>query len=148
LDRDAERFRHLHAGPRNQLIERTSGDELHGNELRAVGMRNLVDRNDVRMVERGGCTRFLHEPAAPFLIARFARRKYLESDKSVELRIAGLIDNTHAAFAKLFEHLEVRQRAAGHYRTTLYIVWLLSKIGTSPASCYHEASCQTPFPQW
>ena len=74
------------------------------------------------MVERGGRTRFLYEPAAPFLIARFARSKQLESDKPVELRIPGLIDNTHAAFAKLFEHLEVRQRAAGHYRTILYTV--------------------------
>src|SRR5204863_8986104 len=112
-------------------------------------------RNYVRMVERGSRTRFMHESAAPFLVARFAWRKQLESDKPVELGIAGLIDNTHAAFAKLFEHLEVRQRAAGHYRTILYTVRAARPPGQASglskhfsASCYPEASCHMPFPQW
>ena len=45
----------------NQLGQGLAGDELHHDEVDAVDRLDLVNRDDVRMVERGSGARLLNE---------------------------------------------------------------------------------------
>ena len=114
LDRDPQRFRQSHAAARNQSVERTARDKLHRDEVRAISLRNLMNRDDIRMAERRGRPRLLHKAPPPLRIRHLARQQQLERHEPVELRIARLVDHAHAALSQLFEHLEVGERAPGH----------------------------------
>ena len=59
LHGDPQRFGELHAGARNQVIERAARDKLHRDEVGPIGLRDFVDRDDVRMVQRGRRPRLL-----------------------------------------------------------------------------------------
>ena len=71
--------------------------ELHGDEMDAVRLANLVDVSDVRVVDGRGGFRFAHETRTAFLVLGELRRKDLESDLAAELRILGQIDIAHPA---------------------------------------------------
>lgn len=47
-------------------------------------------------------------------IGDLLRRQDLEGHEAVQVRVAGLIDDAHAAFAELVEDLIVQQPLAGH----------------------------------
>jgi len=42
---------------------RLTGHVLHGDEVDAVGLVDVIDRDDVRVIERRRCLRFLDEAA-------------------------------------------------------------------------------------
>jgi hypothetical protein len=60
-----------------------------------------VHSSDVRVVERGSCTRFLEETAIRDRVRVEVRRQHFHSDPSLERRILGEIDNTHPTSAEL-----------------------------------------------
>ena len=49
----------------NQMTQRETIDELHGNEMRAIALTNFVDVRDVRMIQGGGRSRFLLKSPHP-----------------------------------------------------------------------------------
>ena len=92
-------------------------DELHHDEVEAVSGLDLVNRDDVRMVQRRGGFRFLDKPLAAGLVGHAVVREDLDGDFAVEPRIAGAIHLTHAACADEREHLiraEARPGGQGH----------------------------------
>ena len=117
LHRNLQRLADRHAAPaREQRAEGLALDELRGNEVVAVGQSHLVNRENVRMIERGGRLRLLLEPRQAFRILRVLVRQNLQRDAAAEARILGQVDLSHPARTELLEDAVVRQDRANHCR--------------------------------
>ena len=86
---------------RQHLVEREAVDQLHRDEGRARLVADLVDRDDIRVVQRRGRPRFQHEPPVSLLIAGRFRFEHLQRDRTPEPRVDGAVDNPHPAAADL-----------------------------------------------
>ena len=71
----------------------------HRDVEHAFGVAGVVDRDDVRMRERGGRARFADEPLAKALVLGELGRKQLQRDRVSEPRMLGSVDDAHAAAA-------------------------------------------------
>jgi hypothetical protein len=82
----------------------------HDVQLVVVGLADLVDRADVRMLERRGGTRLDHEA----LLGRFVRaqvgRQELEGDVASEARVVSPINDPHSTTAETLDDLVSGQR--------------------------------------
>jgi hypothetical protein len=59
----------------------------------------IVDRDDVRMLQRHHELRLAREPLAEALVPRQRRRDELERDRPLQAQVVGAIDDTHSAAA-------------------------------------------------
>ena len=66
-DRDRDR---AEAARADELLQRPSLDVLHDDEVRAVGLAAVEDRDDVRVREAGGVRRLAAEPLDELLVVR------------------------------------------------------------------------------
>lgn len=66
---------------RNEVGHRLAG-------ARRGVLPNVVDRKDVRMIQRGGGAGFLLEPLEPFRVARELGRQHFDRDVAMQARIA------------------------------------------------------------
>ena len=101
------------------LAQRLAVDEFGHQEARAVVIADLVNRQDVRVIERRRRPRFVQETAQSFRIAAQLRPQYLERDRSPERRVDGLVDLAHPAGAEQAQDLVTADGAArgqGHRR--------------------------------
>jgi hypothetical protein len=73
-----------------------------------------VDRADTRVIEPGGGASFLHEPHSPVVVIDVPRREELQGDGALELRILGLVDDTHPTLTDFLGDLVVRDGFADH----------------------------------
>jgi hypothetical protein len=80
-----------------QLLEVLPLDVAHRNEDAPVGLARLVDRDDVRVVERGRELRLGQQPLAEALVLGEARREQLERHLPLQPPILGELDDPHAA---------------------------------------------------
>jgi len=74
-----------------QLIERLALDKFHGNEIIAIVRGNVVNRDDVRMVQRRSRPGFLHKAFAPLWVAPLVGGQQLERNRPVEMRVERLV---------------------------------------------------------
>src|SRR5262249_37994781 len=112
----------------NALAERLAFDVAHHEEDETVRFADAVDRNDMRVREAGGHSRFTNEALACMRLHGGMGGKNLEGDVAVELDVAREIDDAHAATAELAlkrvltgqGRLEVEKfgRWIGHYSDT------------------------------
>ena len=82
-----------------------------------VGRLDLVDRDDVRVVERRGGFGFLKESLATRLVRHAVVREDLDRDLAPQPRVARAIDLAHATRAKQredFIRAEMRPGGQGH----------------------------------
>src|SRR5450755_2821277 len=89
------------------------GKKFHGDEVLPVRFANLINRADVRVIQRRNCARF-----APKTLHRlaFAGRMFVQKfqrDDSAQRQILSLEDIAHASAADLFQHAIVRDCASG-----------------------------------
>ena len=109
------------------LAQRLAVDEFRDQESRAVVIADLVNREDVRVVERRRRPRLVQKTAQSLRIAAQLRPQYLERDRSPERRIDGLVDLAHPAGAEEAEDLVTADSAAGgqgHDEKLYYIMAL------------------------
>jgi hypothetical protein len=66
-ERDLQELREWKTSLRNQLRERLSPNQLHGDEVDAFGLFHRVHGDDVRMIERRDRLRFPFEARSPLL---------------------------------------------------------------------------------
>jgi hypothetical protein len=88
----------------------------HRDERLAGEVADLVDRSDVRVIERAGRARLSQQAGSGVGMAGGLRREELERDPAVEVRIFGQINSTHAARADVAEDPVVRDGSADHAR--------------------------------
>ena len=72
-------------------------DVAHDDEQDAVGFSGLVDRDDVRVIDRRRQMGLALEPLAEARVVRELRRQDLERHVTLETRLHGAVDDAHAA---------------------------------------------------
>ena len=92
----------------DQLVERLARHVLHGDELHAVRIRDVVDVNDIGMVQSGSRLCLLHEAALPFRVGQSFGGEDFQCDEPVQVGVPGLLHHAHAALAELFDDLILR----------------------------------------
>ena len=75
--------------------QRDTSHILHHDVGRALLLAQVVDRDDIRMVERRGRAGFLLEAPQPFRVVGELRAKHFYDDMAVELEIFGFVDLAH-----------------------------------------------------
>ena len=74
----------------------------------------VLNGADVGMIQRRSRTRFAAEALQRSRITRHIVRQELERDEASQARVLGLVDDTHAATAELFDNAIVRDRGVDH----------------------------------
>jgi hypothetical protein len=117
LHRDVEQPPRRQRPGREQLAQARTVDELHRDVGGAVRGADLVDRDDVGMVERGGGARLGLEAPQALGVVGERRRQHLDRDVASETRILRAVDLAHPAGAELTVDLvrpELGARGEGH----------------------------------
>ena len=98
----------------HHLVESAAVDQLHGDEVAASNLVDLVDRDDVAVVEARRCLRFLGEALARRVVGQGPLVQQLQRHRAPQLGVEGAVDDAHAAAADLLEDLEVEESLADH----------------------------------
>ena len=98
------------------MLQRLSFQQFHGDEMLAVRFVDLVNRADVRMIERGGGKGFALESFAGCGIILHFRGQEFQRDVAPQLEVFGFVDHTHPAAAELRENPVMRNGFADHGR--------------------------------
>ncbi len=122
--RRLERVRYLGAEPRDlvdghrlavgQVLERLAVHQLHDQEVATLLLCELVDRADVRVIQRRGRPRLPLEPRQRLGILGQGIGQELERHLPAEDQVLGLVDHAHAAAPELLEDLVVGDGGADH----------------------------------
>ena len=125
---DADRIRRVEAASAQAPMQVTPLDVAHGDEEEVFGRPRLVDRDDVRMVDRRSQLRLPQEAVAKRLILRKTGREQLQRHPPLEPQVLGQVDDAHPAEAqhrldpvpgelgadpRVFAHLHVPVLAVG-----------------------------------
>ena len=86
----------------NPLAQRLPLEKFHRDEFAAVLFADVVNRANVRMVERGGRLRFAAEPLERGGFAGHFTGEEFQAYGAMQPRVLGLVDDAHASAAKLF----------------------------------------------
>ena len=96
------------------MRKRLAIEELHGDERLALVLSDLVDRADVRVVERRCRLGFAPEAFQGLLVAGHVFGKELQSDETMEGRVLSFIDHAHAAAAQFLDDAVMRDGLTDH----------------------------------
>src|SRR5262249_32948390 len=103
---------------------------------------DFVNRADVRVVERRGRLRLMHEPLFGVAILDEGERQELERDQALQARVLGLVDLPHAAGADQLEDAVVRDRFTEHH------LWLGKFAQEYPIACYNQPLLTIRWQPW
>ena len=122
LDAQIEHRLDLHRLASDPVPERLPLQQFHGDEASPIGLVDLVDRADVRVVQGGCGLRFALEAAECLRVVGEFVGKELQSDVATELQVLRLIHHSHAPAADLTEDAVMGDRLPhglgwrGHWR--------------------------------
>ena len=111
--RDLWKLMHKEAVLAHNFAQRASINEFHHDERQTVGFADLVDRADIRMVERRNRARLSLEPLAEI------RADDLDGDGAIQARVSGFVNLAHPSRAqRRLDLVRAESRAGGqrHYR--------------------------------
>src|SRR5882762_2232918 len=98
----------------NQVLQRLSLQQLHGDEVLAVRFVNFMDRADVGMIERGRSKCFALKSLPRSGIVLHIRGKKFQRDMPMQLKVLGFVHHTHTAATELLQDSIVRDGLADH----------------------------------
>ncbi len=90
------------------LRQAAAGAELQGEERQAVVFADLVDLDDVRVRQPSRRLRLGPEAGQPGGVGVASRQDHLQRHQPVQLQVACLVDDAHAAATQLPQHLVTR----------------------------------------
>ncbi len=98
------------------MPQRLAFEILHRYEVPAFMLIDIGDCADVRMIKGGSRLGLALESLQGMAVSGQLLGQELQGDETVELRVLGLVDDTHATAAMLLNNLVVRNRLAdfGH----------------------------------
>jgi hypothetical protein len=111
--RDPEELPDRHRTLERAIAERAPADPLDGEEGTSVDLADLVDRDDVRMVQRGERPRLSPEPRPVIGIEARGVEEELERDVAAERGVVRAVDGTHAALGDLLDDAVLPEEGAG-----------------------------------
>jgi hypothetical protein len=88
-------------------------DQLHGQEVEALGLLDREDCDEVGVVERGQGFGFALEPLQAFRLRGQLRRQHLQRHVTLESEIAGAVDLAHPPGPKGPEDLVGAEACSG-----------------------------------
>src|ERR1044072_359344 len=87
------------------MSQRLAFDEFSGDDVRAGGLANLVDRDDVRMIECGSGARLLFEASQAIFVGRERSGQEFQCDFATEAFVFREINLAHSATTDERDHL-------------------------------------------
>ena len=114
LDRHVQNFRDHHRLGGDPVLQRLALQQLHGDKWPTLEFANVVNRADIRMVQRGSRARFAPEPLNRLRVLGNVVGKKLQRHVAAQARILGLIDHAHSPTAQFFQHVVVGDSAASN----------------------------------
>ena len=100
LGKDPGRIRRVEATVLEAFLQVTPLHVAHGDEEDVLGRPSLIDRDDVRMIDRRGQLRLAQEAVTERLVLGEAGSEQLERNPPLEPQILGQVDDAHAAQAE------------------------------------------------
>jgi hypothetical protein len=79
-----------------------------------IGLSDFIDVADTRVIQRRRCLSLSPESGLDFLFTQQVGRKELQRDRALEVRVFGLVDNTHPAFTELLGDAVVADGLTDH----------------------------------
>ena len=113
LDGDAQVFAGIQRTRGEPRAQRFAVDHLHRDEVQTAGVTDLVDRADVRMVERCCGASFADHAPASIGIVRELTRQQFQRNVAPECRIVRAIHLPHSAGAERRDDLVGPDTIAG-----------------------------------
>ncbi len=99
IDGDLQRFRQRHRAAMQAVGECLTLEVFHDEVVHAVLRADVMQRADVRMIQRGDGFGLALHALAQFGVGREMRRQHLDGDLAAQPRVACPIDFAHAAGA-------------------------------------------------
>jgi len=112
-DSDFQRFVERERPAPDPIRERLAFQVLHHEEVDVALLADVVQRADVRVIQRGDRLRFALEPVAPLRIVGEMRRQHFDRDRAVQSRVGCFVDLAHAAGAQRGDELVRSEFGAG-----------------------------------
>ena len=100
------------------VFQRVPFQEFHDNEVLAFVLVHVINRADVRMIQRGSSPCFPLKSFNRQGIPGELLRKELQRYVAAESQILGFIDHTHPATAQLLQDAVVRDSEPNHNEET------------------------------
>src|SRR3989304_164621 len=100
--------------PGEALLESLALEKLHGNEIPALRLANLVGGTNVGMAQSGNSTSVLHELPESLLVTDKLGRQEFQCRHGAALGVFRLEDFTHPTAAELFQDTVVGNCLANH----------------------------------
>ena len=113
LNADMQRLSHVDRAAIEHRAQRYAVNVFGGEELRAVGVSDIVDGEDVGVIERGNGTGLALEAAQPLFVRQRPMREHLQRQPAAEPDVLGEVDLRHAARPEWLQHPIVGQQVAG-----------------------------------
>ena len=96
------------------MLQRHAIQKLHGNKRLPIFFANVMNRADIRMVQRRCRLRLPLKPAERLRVPRHIIRKEFQSNKASQPRVLGLEYHAHAATTYLLHNPVVRNGLPNH----------------------------------
>src|SRR5262249_28070883 len=113
LDRVVDGAAHVEPTASDDVLQESALDVLHRDEVEPLERADLVDRDDVRMIQRGRSARFPGQPRPAVVVARDHPGDNFQGHGTLELLVETLVDLAHAAPAEQLQDLEVAELSSG-----------------------------------
>src|SRR4030081_1368773 len=120
LRRDFNRLSHGQRAASKELAQRLPLHQLHCDKGAAIGLVNLVNRTDIRMVQRGGRACLEAKTLKRLRVFGELFGKKLQRNMSAELQVFGFVNHAHAAAAVLAPMAVVVYYVLGMARVWMY----------------------------
>jgi len=116
LDAEIEHAVERQRSARDLLLQRVAVEQLHHDELLALVLADVVNRADVRVVERRGHARLASEPIERLRVGGEIRGQELQRDLAAQADVFGAVHHAHAARAEPLQDLVVTDQGTKHSR--------------------------------
>ena len=90
--------------PRQVAVERLALNQLHGDEILAIGFTNFIDGANVGMIQRRSGARFEPEPLERLLVLGQILGQEFQRDAPTEMEVFRDPNAPHPARAKALDH--------------------------------------------
>ena len=114
VQRDVQQTPGLDGLAFDQVLQRLTLHQLHDEEGLPFILLNVVNRADVRMIQRRRRARFALKTLQRLFVFRHIFRQKFQRDAASQPRILSLIDDAHSAAAQLLRDLVMRNRLIQH----------------------------------
>ena len=114
LDPEIDNLVNLEHAAGQSIVERLAFHPFHDDERLALVFADVVDRADVRVVQRGGGSRLDAKPLNGLAVSHQFLWDELERDLPAETIVLSAVDDAHAAGAELMRDPIVRNGFADH----------------------------------